>query len=210
MRDKTRLTLACTVLVSFALLTGCAPKKSFPEKRYYVLDVSRPSGSSPPAEKAVLTVRRFRVSPRYEGKGLVYRRRELSYESDFYNEFLISPGSLLAEEVRQWLAASGLFQNVVDTSSYMEATHILEGNVAALYGDYRERGSPRAVLDVQLFVIDNTSVLSGIVFQQEYRKEVASDGNSAEALVDAWNEALRQVLTDLEVDLRGLDLKTGG
>lgn len=204
-----RLAPPTTVLLAVGLLVGCAPKKSYPEKRYYVLDVSRPGEASAPLNEAVLSVRRFNVSPRYEGKGFVYRDGDLSYESDFYSEFLISPGSLVTEEVRQWLAASGLFQRVVASASHLEATEILEGNVVALYGDYREAASPAAVLDVQFFLIKDVSARSEVVFQKEYRETVSLNERSAKALVNGWNEALRQILTALEKDLRAVGRPAG-
>jgi len=204
-----RLALPITILLAVGLLTGCAPKKSYPEKRYYVLDASRAGEASAPPNEAVLSVRRFSVSPRYEGKGFVYRDGDLSYQSDFYNGFLISPSSLVTEEVRQWLAASGLFQRVVASASHLEATEILEGNVVALYGDYRETASPVAVLEVQFFLIKDVSARSEVVFQKEYRETVSLNERSAKALVNGWNTALGQILTALEQDLRAVDVKGG-
>jgi cholesterol transport system auxiliary component len=209
MNGSCRLAPPIAVLVAVTVLNGCAPKKSYPERRYYVFDISRPEEAFSPPHDAVLSVRRFRVSPRYEGKGFVYRDGDLSYQSDFYNEFLISPGSLLTEEVRQWLVSSDLFQHVVDSSSHMEAAYFLEGNVTALYGDYREVASPTAVLDIQFFLINDVSARSEVVFQKEYREAVSLDGPSAKALVNGWNTALRQILTALEQDLRAVDLAHG-
>ena len=207
MNGSCRLAPPIAVLVAVAVLNGCAPKKNYPERRYYVFDVSHPKEASSPPHDAVLSVRRFRVSPRYEGKGFVYRDGDLSYQSDFYNEFLISPGSLLTEEVRQWLVSSDLFQHVVDSSSHLEATYFLEGNVTALYGDYREAAAPTAVLDIQFFLINDVAARSEVVFQKEYREAVSLDGPSAKALVSGWNTALRQILTTLEQDLRAVDLR---
>ena len=86
-------------------MAGCVNlEKGYPEKHYFVLDASRDEDISSPDTGKVLTVRRFRVSPKYEGKGLVYRLEELSFESDFYNEFFISPVSMFTEEIRKRLA----------------------------------------------------------------------------------------------------------
>ena len=208
MNYNPRLVIPWGVLVGVALLSGCVSlEKSYPEKRYYVLDVSRPGEASSAADGPVLSIRKFRVSPRYEGKGLVYRRGDLSYEADFYNEFLISPSSLFTEEVRQWIAASALFRHVVDSASHVQAGQILEGGVIALYGDYRDSGSPSAVLEIQFFLINDVSARSVIIFQHQYRQEIAVKGNSTEALVKGWNEALKQILTSLETDLRATDLE---
>jgi cholesterol transport system auxiliary component len=171
-----------------------------------VLDVSHPGTTVPSADGAVLTIRKLRVSPRYEGKELVYRTGNLSYESDFYNEFFITPSALFTEEVRQWLAAAGLFQHVVDSASSVEATYILEGNVLTLYGDYRDNNAPHAVLEMQFFLLENISARSEIVFQKTYRQEISLSARSTTALIQGWNEALRAILTMLETDLRATAL----
>ena len=204
---RPRFAVVAGILLVVTLLAGCAPEKSFPDKKYYVLDTSRPRGASSPAKDAVLSVRRLRVSPRYERKGLVYRTGELNYESDFYNEFLISPSDLLTQEVRQWMEASGLFQSVVASASHMEISYVLEGNVTALYGDYRE--SPKAVLAMQFFLISDISVETEVVFQGDYGEEVSLTATSPETLVDGWNEALGQILAALEQDLREVSLSSG-
>jgi len=103
------------VLALFLLLAGCMGRR-YVEKRTFLLDVSRDGTVSTAERNVVLRVRTLRVSPRYEGKGFVYRMANFNYESDFYNEFFTSPDSMITEEVRQWLAESGLFQNPASSS----------------------------------------------------------------------------------------------
>ena len=103
-----RCTILCSgILLGLSFLAGCVNfKRSFPEKRRFSLDVAREGTARHAGSKAVLRVCRFDVSPRYEARALAYRTNELSYESDYYNEFVISPGLLITEEVRQWLAGA--------------------------------------------------------------------------------------------------------
>lgn len=200
--SRSRFAFPAGILVAVTFVIGCSLEKKFPDKRYYVLDVSRPVADSSTANDVVLSVRTLRVSPRYERKGLVYRTGELNFESDFYNQFLISPSAILTQEVRQWMEASGLFQSVVASTSHMEVSYVLEGNITALYGDYRDTGSPKAVLEIQFFVISDVSVETEVVFQRDYGKQVSLKETSPQALVDGLNEALREILTALERDLR--------
>ncbi len=196
-----------------ALLAGLSAcvsvERSFPEKRFYLLDVSRPETAAASSRGPLLRVRKLRVSPRYEGKGFVYRLGDLRYESDFYNEFLIAPGPLLTEEVYQWLVGSGLFQHVTDTTSPLELTYILEGTVSVLYGDYRNRASSAAALRMQFALVRDVSARTEIVFQKQYAKKVGIREASSEALVNGWNEALRQILKALESDLSKINFKKG-
>ncbi len=203
MKHKILLGLYIGIFATFPFLIGCINlERSYPEKRYFILDVSRDVGISSPDTGIVLTVRRFRISPQYEGKGFVYRLADLSYESDFYNEFFIPPASLITEEIRQRLAGSGLFRHVVTPSSHLDTAYVLEGAVTALYGDYSVSAAPKAVLEMQFFLLDETSTSPKIIYQSQYRKEEPLKGNTPDALVKSWNNALDQILTEFETDLK--------
>jgi Protein of unknown function (DUF330). len=156
-----------------------------------------------------LGISRFKISPSFDGREFIYRTGDLGYESDFYNQFFRAPESLITEEVRKWLSQSGLFKYVVDSTSNVEPNYILEGNVNDLYGDFRTSNTPKAVLEIQFFLIDETSTNPEIIFQNNYRREVVLSVSSPEALVNGWNEALQQILTALEEDLKKADFKAG-
>ena len=210
MKNKTLMIFFVGHLALSFFLTGCFNfNKSFPEKRFYVLSVSRSEGSLLSKSDAVLRIRRFRVSPRFEGKGFVYRKDNLNYASDFYNEFFISPASMIAEEAGKWLTGSGLFQYVINSSSSVEPTVELEGVISALYGDYRNTKVPKAVLEIQFFLVRNVSSRPVIVFQKTYHEETLIKGNSPDALVTGWDLALDQILTQFETNLKNLDLNEG-
>jgi cholesterol transport system auxiliary component len=207
-KKKILLILIIGILGMFPYIVGCVNlERGYPEKRYFILDASRDEDISSPDTGKVLTVRRFRVSPKYEGKGLVYRLEELSYESDFYNEFFISPASMFTEEIRKRLAGTGLFKHVIDPSSLLDSTYILEGAVTALYGDYRVNTAPKAVMEIQFFLLHETDSNPKIIFQSQYHKEEPLKGNTPDALVMSWNTALNQILTEFESDLKNNVLK---
>jgi cholesterol transport system auxiliary component len=197
------------LLALLALLPGCGGLgKPYPVKKDYVFDVSRAGGPGATDEKAILLIRRFRTAPPYENQGFVYRTGELEYESDFYSVFFSPPAALLTDQTRQWLAASRLVRLVIGAGVPTEATHSLEGRVYALYGDYRRPDDPQAVLGIQFFVSRLTDTPE-VVFHKDYRQEVRVNGRTPAALVAAWNEGLRQILTSLEADLRAGPFKPG-
>ncbi len=204
MNKKTLLIVIIGIFGMFPLMTGCVNlEKGYPEKRYFILDASRDEDIPSPDTGKVLTVRRLRVSPKYEGKGLVYRHGELRYESDFYNEFFVSPVSMFTEETRKRLAGSGLFKHVVDPSSLLDAPYILEGAVTALYGDYRVSTAPKAVMEIQFFLLQETDSNPKIIFQSQYHKKEPFKGNTPDGLIKSWNTAFNQTLTEFENDLKG-------
>ena len=203
MKRKTLLKLTIGIFTLLFLSIGCINlERSYIEKHYFVLDSFPAENTSPPDTGKVLAVRRLRVSPKYEGKGLVYRLGELNYESDFYNEFFVSPVSMFTEEVRKRLAGSGLFKRVVDPSSLLASAYVLEGAVTVLYGDYRVSTAPKAVMEIQFLILQKTAGSPKIVLQRQYHKEEPLNGSTPDALVKSWNTALSQILTEFENDLK--------
>ncbi len=202
MMKKFFLIISILTFILFPLLAGCVNlEKSYPGKRYFMLDVSPNKDIVSHDSEKALTVRRIRVTPKYGGKGLVYRLGELSYESDFYNEFFISPVSMFTEEIRKRLSGSGLFKFVVAPSSILDTTYILESMVTSLYGDYRVKTAPKAVMEIQFFLLHETDNSPNIIFQNRYHKEESLKGNTPEALVTSWNSVFNQILSEFESDL---------
>jgi len=190
------------LLVTAMLVGGCSLKKSYPAKQAYLLEARREGEARTGIDAAaVLRVRQLQIATPFQGKGFVYRDSDLSYRVDFYHEFLVAPRALLTEQTRQWLGASELFRFVLDPAAKIDATHSLEGNVTALYGDFRESGSPKAVLAIEFFLTHEQSAASEIVFHKSYRQEVALENRAPETLAGGWGKALAQILTALEQDL---------
>ena len=210
MKKKTFLIFVIGQFALLFLLTGCFNvSKSYPEKHYFVLSASRGKKVSPPTSNAVLKIQRFRVSPQFDGQGFVYKNGNLSYKSDFYNEFFIPPGLMMAEEVEKWLASSGLFKYVMGFSSPVEPTFELEGVVSALYGDYSDIETPKAVMEIQFFLVRHVSSRPVIVFGKTYHEEALIKESSPDDLVAGWNLALEHILTRFETNLKDLDVNKG-
>jgi ABC-type uncharacterized transport system auxiliary subunit len=149
----------------------------------------------------VLAVRGFTIDPAYDSRSLLYRRGESEYESDFYNVFLVAPQALISSQTRNWLAHLGLFKTVLEPGSLVEATHILEGNVLALYGDFRGQSLPRAVMEIRIFVVTSRGSMPEVIFTRDYQASRQAKEHTADALVAAFNQCLAQILTELERDL---------
>lgn len=193
---------ARAALLLLVLSAGCVSlERSYPEKRYFVVELGANAQRSNPAGDKTLLVSGLRISPRYADKSFVYRTSESGYEADFYNQFLISPDTMLSEELRKGLAASPAFKYVVGSSSQLQPNYVLEGSVNALYGDFRNLDKPVAVLEIEFFLHNEDSANPGIVLQKRYVKAVPLSGRSPEALVKGWSQALGSILTDLNTDL---------
>ena len=194
--------IARAALLLFVLSAGCVSlERSYPEKRYFVVELGENAQQSNPAGDQTLLVSGLRVSPRYADKSFVYRTSESGYESDFYNQFLTSPDTMLSEELRKGLAASPAFKYVIGPSSQLQPNYVLEGSVNALYGDFRNLDKPAAVLEIEFFLHNEDNANPGIVLQKRYTKTAPISGRSPEALVKGWSQALSAVLTELNSDL---------
>lgn len=184
------------------LFSSCVSlERSFPDKHYFVLDVGDTPPRPNPSGEKTLQISSLRVSPRYADRSFVYRTSEAGYESDFYNQFLTSPESMLGEEIRKGLAASSVFKHVIGPTSQLPPNYVLEGSVNALYGDFRNLTAPSAVLEIEFFLHNEDSANLGIVLQKRYMKTVFINGRTPEALVKGWSQALQGIITDLSGDL---------
>jgi cholesterol transport system auxiliary component len=196
------------VLALLALCAACVGiERSYPDRRYYVLEVPAKANSSNPTASETLEVSNIRVSPRYADRSFVYRTSESGYESDFYNQFLVAPASLITEEVRKGLIETQNFKHVIGSANQSQPSYVLEGTVNALYGDFRNVDSPRAVLEMEFFLSSEIPAKPGILMQKRYAKSIPLTGRSPEALVKGWNQALEEILISLAADLKAAGLK---
>jgi cholesterol transport system auxiliary component len=195
------------VLLLFVSCYGCVTlERSYPEKRYFVLEAAQNVAAANPAGERILSVANLRVSPRYADRSFVYRISEAGYESDFYNQFLTATDVMIGEEVRRGLGASQYFKYVVGSSNQLQPNYVLEGSVNALYGDFRNLNAPTAVLEIEFFLHNEDAANPGVVLQKRYMKSVPITTRSPDALVKGWNAALNEILAELLADIKAVKL----
>ena len=202
-RHETGFIKICIVALIAIILSGCI-ESAVSAKRQYLLEASRPDSESVLPGKGVVKVRRFRVASAFEGNSLVYRTGKVDFESDFYNEFLSSPGSVITEQARRWLGGSGIFTNVVDTGSRLSSDFVLEANVNALYGDFTSKSEPKAVLEIQFFLINTSGAVSKIAFSKTYKATKPLESRKPAVLVSGLNICIENILQAFEDDLQQL------
>lgn len=190
------------VLALAALNVGCINiSRDYPERSYYMLQAERGGAARPVAGESVLRVLHFRATPTFSRNEFVYRTGETTYSPDFYHAFFVSPGDLMTEQSIRWLTSAGLFKAVVGVYSQSDADYSLEGAVNALYGDFRERNKPCAVMELCFCLLRENRGARELVFCKTYSQSVKMASSSPEALVDGWNVALKKILEELESDL---------
>ena len=197
-------TLPCffvSFVVLLSMLLGCGQRQAY-NKHYYFLNAIREGQPVTRQKDVILEVRNFTIDSAFDGKGLIYRTGEMKYETDFYNEFLVSPRSMITEKTRNWLATSRLSQRVLDPGSQINPTHMIEGNITALYGDFRDKTSPKAILEIRIFLLETKVGEEPVsVFGETYKSSIALETNDAESMVNALDKCFGEILANLEEDL---------
>jgi ABC-type uncharacterized transport system auxiliary subunit len=191
------------------LFAGCGNliKQPAPQKQTFVLNPENPA-EAPDADAPRLVVQAVRIAPAYEARNFIYRLGLTEFESDYYNNWLVSPAQLFQESLRAWLQDSGVVY-VTDSSTMLKTQYVLETNVAELYGDY-SGPSPaewQAVMEVKFMVIpfrrDSDDLDTGqIVLTKSYRETVPLPDEEPATYAAAQTLALRAILTRFEADLR--------
>ena len=187
----------------FAILgSGCVNlERSYPDKRFYVLEVRPPATTGGPINNESLQVSTLRISPRYQDRSFVYRISDSGFEADYYNQFIAPPAGLISEEIRKSLTGAQLFKHVISASSSQAPSYVLEGTVNGIYGDFRNSNAPAAIIDLEFFLTSDLPSKPGILLQKRYVQSVPVSSRSPEALVKSWDRALEQILAALAADL---------
>jgi cholesterol transport system auxiliary component len=170
-------------------------------KETFLLDVQRGGEPVQATSETILAVQPFSIAPAFQGKGLVYRTGENQYESDFYNEYFVSPPAMMTEQTRNWLAGSGAFAQVLSPISSAEPTHILEGHIKQVAADVRDKANPQAVLEISFYLLEQNKRERTIRFQKTYSATQPLESRTASACIAALNQCLTEILETLEKDL---------
>lgn len=190
------------ILPALFLLAGCLRlEKPYPQKSAYRLEAAPDTTARQPLSNRVLQISKFDSAPAYRSKGFIYRTGEQTWQSDYYHEFFTPPAAMLTEQCRRWLQETGLFSQI-NQSGYPPATDILQGRIVALHGDYRPGHKPMAVLELQLTLTNESRTPAATVLDRLYRRRLPLVDREPATLVKAWNEALADILSEFEAQLR--------
>lgn len=189
------------LILGIALLGGCLSKPSLVRETFAI--VTPPRSASIPANGPVLAVDRIQVKPPFDSASLTYRTGEFSYERDPYAVFLDSPAASFSEPIHAWLQNSGLFSVVSGPESPLQANLRMEVSIEQLYGDFRDRAHPQAVLQMRFLVFKKEGRgHDEVVLQKTYWGRVPLKARTAAAVVAGWNEALEHIMKELTADLK--------
>jgi len=105
--------------------------------------------------------------------------------------------------IRERLRDNGSFAVVVEPGSSLKANTFAEISVTQLYGDFRQSQQAAAVLSIRFLFFDVTNGFAGkILLEREYSRSIALKSDTPAALMEGWNQALTQVLTQVASDFQ--------
>lgn len=199
---------AVRILLLVALsvvVAACISQRPEPPRSVFSLAPeypSRPASSTGP----VLAVRLLETAPEFETQFFVYRTGDFTWESDFFRVFADSPSAQITAVTRRWLQGSGMFSSIAIPGLAPGNSWQLQGFVDRLYGDFRDRSHPQAVLSMSFSLLPpGSTAKSDVVFTKNFHANVPLAQNSPDGLMRAWDAALSQVLRELVSELRRVD-----
>ncbi len=199
-RSPIRRLALMVVLAAAMFAAGCSLTRAPLVKQTYLLDPAFPAPVAK-AQAGTLRVGTVNVAAPFRGRSFVVRASEFAYDTDFYHEFFVPPGVMVADATAQALTRSKVFTVVARPGIVVDSDWILDGFVGTLHADARDASHPAAVLEITYFLSRDDGGASAPVWSRAYARRVAFTGSSTDAFVTALNGALSDILGELARDL---------
>jgi uncharacterized lipoprotein YmbA len=193
--------LTMAILVFGCALGGCLSRPALNKQTFaFTAPEMAPANA---ATARVLGIRNLQIAAPFEGRSLVYRTGDHAYVRDPYAEFLDTPAESLQVTIRERLRGTAGFAAVIQPGGSLKPDTLAEIEVTRLYGDFRQPQRPVAVLTMRFLFVDAPKALPGkVLLQREYARSIPLKSATPTALMDGWNQALTQVLTQVMSDFR--------
>ena len=194
--------MACMVVVAGMLLSGCSGIiRDFPETRLFVIESPRIKSTEAGFETGRgLLIRQFDISAEFESSFFIYKVSDNRFTNDYYNKFMVSPARMISDAVRDALDRSAFFR-LVPTSEPDRIAYRLSGKITHLYADIQDPAHLRAVMALQLRLEKQTATGFMPVINQVYSVSESVARKRSDDYVQAWNQCLKQVITEFLADV---------
>ena len=188
-------------LLLFSISHCLSITKEAPKKRFFSMEADFTKIKKATAVKfAKLRINKLKINSSYEGKEFIYRK-DLDFESDYYNQFLTSPPTNITEQLIAWVSESKLSEVVTNRISSTDSNILLEGNINLLYADF-SGGKIYSIMEIEFYLSDNLK--DQVIFKKTYSKKILASDKEPVSILRSWNQALTEILINLESDLRTL------
>lgn len=185
--------ICCLFMCLF--LTGCIDLKKKPiRKNYYDLTLKSPSpNASDTCTGATLLIKELGIATAFDSHSFIYRVGDDEYINDYYHEFISYPARLVTEKLTRYLCSTQHF-TISGTSHKKPADYRLSGKILRIYGDFREKTSPKAVLEIQMRLEKRGQLKYAVALDKSFHADIALDSTRPEDLIAGWNKAMEQIV----------------
>jgi len=183
------------ILLFLNIFYGCAGLKNEPvSKNYFNLNIKLPvSGQNSINKDSSLLVKEFFINPAFDSHSLVYQVGKNEFISDYYNEFISYPATLITEKISESLFASNHFTPSL-TSMKQDSIYRLSGKITKLYGDFQDTNDPKAIIEIRMILEKKAGNTSKTVISKTYLFEEPIISHTPDHLISGWNAALAKIV----------------
>ncbi len=183
-----------------ASLLGCSQQPPLPPDQFYRIYTQTPTlNHNTPRYEGILVVRRFLADGLVSERSVVYGEGERDnplkqYAYHFWTE---SPTRMLQELIVPYLRRGNVASQVITPEIRVDYTLELAGKVKRLE---QIRGSTSRVV-VELEFGLSQPLEGNLLWAQDYLVEIECEDDSIASAVDAFNEAVSRIYTQLVEDI---------
>jgi len=151
----------------------------------------------------VVAMTRVEVAPEYAGEAFVYQTGEHELVRDPSARFAAMPDLLLFAAIRGYLANTDFIADVVAPESDLRPKVVVEAAALRLSGAVGSTGSS-STLTLRFRVLHKPTEGGPAteIFLKAYTSTTRNRGATARAVLDGWNRALAEVMSEFGSDLR--------
>ena len=192
-------------LLLVILMLGCSGlKREYPKRDFYTLEVVNVMEAVQGVGRNYLKIQRSEINPVYFQRDFNYKTGQDEFISDYYNQFYKPVNTIVTAELYKWLSNSGLFKDVLPIESIVKAKYLLDSIIVDIYADFTDPENPKAVLNIQFFLVDDSGDDPKLVYTNVYNQTVELAGKGPNSVVDGWNKALENILNQFQSDLKSV------
>lgn len=165
-------------------------ERPFLERRQWPLIVRRPTIRPPRPRGRVLLVQSVRANAELTVRGLITLQPDGSMSTNFYEEWAVPPAEAVSDDLRQWLAGSGLYAAVLAPGSRLSADLVLDATLLAFWANVKTN---RTRVSLGLVLLDQRHGPIRVLLQ----KTVTAEANLASAEPPAIVAGIRAALVEV-------------
>lgn len=189
------------VLAVVVFAMGCTAG-TVPPNRFYRLQVDTPAttvDAAAPKLNGVLVVQRFRAAGLIDERPILYSESTgLEVRQHHYHHWVDPPTDMIQEHMVAYLRATKAASVVTTPESRIRGDFVLRGRISR-FEHILVDGAHRVLIETQVSLKDATR--RHLLFSDTYRAEAEASGQGMEAVVEAFNRSVREILGQVARDV---------